>query len=153
MAIFSTTPAVPVLQSDTFEIERQKINNMATDLMNNTSSALPRAWGYFRSTNTGIVTIVASYNIASIVRTAEGKYTITFTTALPSTNYMIIGSGNARTVGNGSMLLIEQVTSATTDTPTYAGKNTGSLMVETLDLDQGGKDHEDGMFSFVIYGN
>lgn len=47
-----------------------------------------RAWVYFNG-DTG--TIVAQGNVQSVTRVSAGLYTINFTTAMPDTNYAVIG--------------------------------------------------------------
>ena len=47
------------------------------------------------------VTVTYSHNVASVVRTGEGLYTVTFTDALPSVNYLVQGGG-VRTGQSGS---------------------------------------------------
>ena len=53
-----------------------------------------RAWGRFNGNN---ASIYGSGNVASITRTGVGQYTITFTTAMPNTNYAFIGTVNDNT--------------------------------------------------------
>ncbi len=54
-----------------------------------------RAWVNFQGrTTNGICTLVGSGNVASISRTATGRYTLTFTTAMPDANYAVIGNGH-----------------------------------------------------------
>ena len=36
--------------------------------------------------------LIYSYNVASVTRTATGKYTVTYTNALPNKNYLILGT-------------------------------------------------------------
>ncbi len=57
-----------------------------------------RAWVNFNGTGAiGNQTIRASYNVASVNKTATGTYTITFTSALTDANYVI--NGMCQTVG------------------------------------------------------
>lgn len=53
-----------------------------------------RAWANFNGTNGSIN---ASGNISGISRTSTGKYTVTFTTAMPNTNYAVIATVNGVT--------------------------------------------------------
>jgi hypothetical protein len=56
------------------------------------NSGLAKAWVSF-STSSNTPTVNASYNVASVVYAGTtGNYTITFTTALPSANYVVSGS-------------------------------------------------------------
>jgi hypothetical protein len=63
-------------------------------------SGVAKAWGTFNGT--GVGTILASYNVSSVTRTASGIYTITFTNALADANYAVcsVGSSGAGTNGN-----------------------------------------------------
>lgn len=55
-----------------------------------------KAWVHFQSTAVnGAQVIAASGNVASVNRTATGTYTVTFTSALASTKYVIRASGDA----------------------------------------------------------
>jgi hypothetical protein len=89
-----TTPTIttPVINSATF----------------NPSGSAPvfaaRAWVNFDGTrdSSGATTaaftnrfIYASGNVTSVLKTATGTYTITFTTAMPSANYAVVTTGTA----------------------------------------------------------
>jgi hypothetical protein len=56
-----------------------------------------RAWVNFNGT--GTVAIRASGNVSSITDNGTGDYTVNFTTAMPDTNYSVVGGGS-RTVVN-----------------------------------------------------
>jgi hypothetical protein len=49
-----------------------------------------RAWVTFNGT--GTVAIRASFNVSSITDNGTGNYTVNFTTAMPDTNYSIVGT-------------------------------------------------------------
>lgn len=62
-----------------------------------------RAWASFGYISSAVV-INADGNIATITRTAQGRYTVTFTTAMPNADYAVIGSSyasNAASSGGG----------------------------------------------------
>lgn len=65
-------------------------------LDNCTGTNLCKAWVRFTSTATP--TITASFNIASVVYSATGKYTITFTNALADANYCVVTGANYNNV-------------------------------------------------------
>jgi hypothetical protein len=51
-----------------------------------------RAWASFEYS--GSVVINADGNVATITRTAQGRFAVTFTTAMPNANYAVIGSSH-----------------------------------------------------------
>lgn len=57
----------------------------------------PRAWVRFGAGSGG--TISDSHNIASATRTSAGQYTITFTTAMPNANYVVLASFTTTSAG------------------------------------------------------
>lgn len=63
-------------------------------------NGLARAWVNFNGT--GTVAIRASLNVSSITDNATGEYTLNFTTAMPDTNYIVVG--NQRISGGYSLL-------------------------------------------------
>ena len=54
------------------------------------SGGLSKAWVRFYYT--GSMTIYGSFNVSSVTRNGTGDYTINFTTAMPSVNYVTIGN-------------------------------------------------------------
>lgn len=58
----------------------------------NTGNFTARAWVNFNGT--GTVSIRASGNVSSITDNGVGDYTVNFTTAMPDTNYAVIGHAN-----------------------------------------------------------
>lgn len=52
-----------------------------------------------RATN-GAATITYNHNVASVTRTGAGLYTVTYTTALPSVNYLVYSGQTGTTAGS-----------------------------------------------------
>lgn len=57
----------------------------------NGMSGIAKAWVNFDGYNSPY-SIRSSFNVSSITRTTTGRYTITFTTAMPDANYSVAGS-------------------------------------------------------------
>lgn len=61
-----------------------------------TAKNTTKAFAYFSQSGTTVTfTAANNFNIASIVRTAVGTYTVTFTNALQTANYIVVGQGNS----------------------------------------------------------
>jgi hypothetical protein len=58
-----------------------------------------KAWVYY---NGSTQTIISSFNISSVTRTATGYFTVAFTTAMPNANYVVAGSVSESTGGAAS---------------------------------------------------
>lgn len=74
-----------------------------SDGVNSTSATNPirgsaKAWVQFSYTGT----IAGSFNVSSITVTGTGTYSINMTTAMPNTNYAVIGSCSATTPASSS---------------------------------------------------
>lgn len=63
------------------------------------SSSIAKAWVNFNGNNG---TILDSQNVSSVVRTAAGRYTITFTVAMANANYAVVGTCGAANGGSNS---------------------------------------------------
>lgn len=72
-----------------------------------------------RSSN-GLCTLKYNHNFTSVNRTAEGRYTFTFAQAMPSANYIVLGSGirnssSTENTGLLSMIAAQSKASVMTD--------------------------------------
>ena len=88
-----------------------------------------RAWVNFDGTGTTgtNMTIRGSGNVASVYKNGTGDYTITFTTAMPDTNYAPTFGGYNTGSGDG-----DWITACNGGSGSYpTGVNTGSLRVST----------------------
>lgn len=72
----------------------------------------PKAWAIFNGT-TGA--LIASYNVASVTRTAAGTYTVNFTTAFATSNYAAIVTAHSRLAGTAAGYFGQYDTRATTN--------------------------------------
>ncbi len=71
-----------------------------------------RAWVNFNG-NTGAIR--ASANVSSVTRTATGRYTITFSTAMPDANYCVVATSSWTAVStNVASMSVDQTTVPTT---------------------------------------
>lgn len=66
--------------------------NAVTNTGGNPRYYAARAWVTFDGTSSP-PTILSSSNVASVSRTSTGKFTITFTTNMPSANYAVMAMG------------------------------------------------------------
>lgn len=84
---------------------------------NNAYSGIAKAWvNYNGSTNT----VNNSFNVASVTRTATGKYYITFTTAMANANYVVSGAISTTTGGSASTTwMTDDVNNPRTTTTLY----------------------------------
>ena len=60
-----------------------------------------KAWGYFTYISS-VLTVLASYNVSSITRSATGQYVVTMTNALVDANYATVGSAGAVTASGST---------------------------------------------------
>lgn len=99
-----------------------------------------RAWGRFNGTGSvGNQTITGSGNIASVAKTDTGRYTITFTTAMPSANYCAVATAEFSTSdGYASSVTAYDMTTTTfkiathrtdTDTPAFTDSELVNFVV------------------------
>lgn len=88
-----------------------------------------RAWANFNGTNGSIR---ASGNIASITRTSTGKYTVTFTTAMPDTNYAVIGIVNGDV--DGREVSLYTYSRSTGSCTLYVAREETETYIDTADL-------------------
>ena len=97
---------------------------------NNAYSGIAKAWVNFNP-NSGTVIVNNTFNVSSVTRSSGGKYTVTFTTAMPNTTFVTqVTSGNGAgywgyapnivspTTGSISVE-ISTVTAASNTNPTY----------------------------------
>jgi len=93
---------------------------------------LCRAWVNFNGTST--VAIRASYNVSSITDNGTGDYTVNFTTAMPDTNYVVIGSGGPNVAaGNNATSGTILTPNAITSSPfTVPSPSTSSVRIITI---------------------
>lgn len=107
------------------------LTTAVTTQMNATGSApmyACRAWVYFNG-NTGA--IVAQGNVASVVRTAAGSYTINFATAIEDVNYAVIGQSGLQI--NNYMTSVMTVARATTSVQVNV-KSTNHALYDAPDM-------------------
>lgn len=65
----------------------------------------------------GVLTLLASYNVASVTKTDTGVYTVAFNTAFPDANYAIMGTAQYNTsAGPGMNLVVSPNNAAYTTT-------------------------------------
>lgn len=85
-------------------------NSLPSSVVTTTSGTAPyygcRAWANFDGTSGANPVILASGNVASVTRSSQGLYSVTFTTAMPSDDYAIVigGSDNFKTVSQAGYL-------------------------------------------------
>jgi hypothetical protein len=88
----------------------------------NGMTGICKAWVMFNGT--GTVSIYGSFNVSSITDNGTGDYTINFTTAMPNTNYNVVGNASNTGVYSGVCAQINStsaggnLTSAPTTTTT-----------------------------------
>lgn len=64
-------------------------------MLNNAQKSYPngltlRAWVHFRTANLSAVVMVSSFNVTSITRAGAALYNVTFTNAMPSSDYIML---------------------------------------------------------------
>ena len=65
----------------------------------NGMTGIAKAWVQFGYISSAIV-VAGSFNVSSVTRTGTGSYTVTFTTAMPNTNYSVATGGDNYGINN-----------------------------------------------------
>ncbi len=98
------------------------------------TSQLVKAWGIVTISG-GVATLVAGYNVASVNRSAQGRVTITYTTALASANYAAISQLLEQGALVGTQITVETRTTASLATLAVADSTTGNTTPTVTDRD------------------
>ena len=117
--------------TDVSDIAANKLTgDIAADRMKdgfNASGSAPiyacRAWVNFNGF--GTPSIRASGNVSSVTKSSTGRYLVNFTTAMPDTNYSVVGlgGGSGSITGDDSPMTLGGVPSSTSQTPTVRVRN------------------------------
>ncbi len=95
------------------------------DLTNKPTGQLAAAWVNFQGNGAvGNQTIRSSSNVTSVNKTATGRYTLTFTTALANANYLMVGTASTSTPNNYALCLAEAISASA-----YVSKTTTELAI------------------------
>jgi len=110
----------------------------------NITRGLAKAFVMF--TGNSSVAISSSYNVSSVARIASGRYTISFTSPMTSTNYLVIGNGlqSSPTAGNA---IVSEYWNASSGP--YQ-KTVNEVCVCCLDPDAAGQTFTDGKIINVV---
>lgn len=93
-----------------------------------------RAWVNFNGT--GTVAIRSSGNVSSITDNGVGDYTVNITTAMPNTNYAVVGSsGGGAETSQGAVYLADNLTARTTTSFRILTINSAGSVVDTPNID------------------
>lgn len=71
-------------------------------------------------------TIAGSFNVSSVTRSAQGQYTINFTTAMPNANYSAVSGG---CVDTSASAFLDPIMFAIAASPFYQAPTTSSCTV------------------------
>ena len=86
------------------------------DALSTASGSAPsysaRLWVNFNGT--GTIAIRDDGNVSSLTDNGTGDYTVSFTTALPDTNYCVTGHANHNTTADNSRMFLQSMTSLRT---------------------------------------
>ena len=97
---------------------------------NNAYSGIAKAWVNF-GVSGSTVTINNSFNVSSVTRSSTGRYNLTFTTAQPNANYVVLPSGAPQTdivfYGISALASVYGSNSTTTAYFTYINNSAGQL--------------------------
>jgi len=102
-------PAADTLAASTGGSERMRIDSSGNFQFNSGYGSVATAFGcraWVNFNGTGVVAIRASGNVSSITDNGTGQYTVNYTTAMPDTNYSVVGATNSdsRTVSIGNLV-------------------------------------------------
>jgi hypothetical protein len=86
----------------------------------NGMTGIAKAWGsYSYVSSAGQPTLNSAFNISSLTQTAQGSYTVTFSTAMPNANYAIVFGGSA--AGSAQGIIFNIVSKSTSSFTMFAG--------------------------------
>lgn len=84
----------------------------------NGMKGIAKAWANWNGTSGASPVIRDSFNVSSITRNSTGNYTVSFTTAMPNTNYSVVGQNETNTA-TGPKATTYNTGSVTIDTTLY----------------------------------
>jgi len=132
------TAADAVLQQDV-----QPFANMSTNVLQLLGM---RACGLFYVAAT-VPSIRYAHNVASVARTAAGQYTVTFTSALPSVDYLVFGGAQL-----SNQLAPPALCGVRSNLSHGTSKAAGSVQLTIADLSSSGSAIDPLEFWFIAFG-
>jgi hypothetical protein len=104
-------PADDTVTIETAGNERLRIDSNGNLLFNSGYGSVATAYGcraWVNFNGTGTVAIRGSGNVSSITDNGVGLYTVNFTTAMPDTNFAVVGLGGDYTSGTALLYVQER---------------------------------------------